>query len=227
MRTIKRVILWSLAVICLIALICGGLIAYRYKGVLLYYYHHWDAVEVFVKDYKQYPHLHDVNYKHLRAARGLNKEVFTDKNFVKRRAKLKEVEGNDDYYLSVMFASIPYLLPKGKQLLDDIASDFHQELKQRKLRDYKIKVTSLLRTVESQKRLTHRNANAATNSAHCYGTTFDISWSSFLESGHSGKRAKGVELKAILADVLLRYKKKNRCYVIHERRQPCFHITVR
>ncbi len=227
MTKTKRVILWILALLCLTSLVAVGFIAYRYKRELLYYYHHWGAVEVFVQDYKDYPNLHDINIRHLRAAKGLNKEAFTDKSFAKRMAKLRKVQGNDDYYLSVMSASQPYLLPKSKQLLDDIALDFHQELKQRKLRDYKIKVTSLLRTVESQKRLTRRNANAASNSAHCYGTTFDISWSSFLESGHRGKRAKGKELKSILAEVLVRYKKKNRCYVIHERRQPCFHITVR
>lgn len=42
-------------------------------------------------------------------------------------------------------------------------------------------VTSVLRTADDVKRLRRRNGNASANSAHAFGTTFDVSYRRFCK----------------------------------------------
>lgn len=42
-------------------------------------------------------------------------------------------------------------------------------------------VTSVLRTADDVKRLRRRNGNASANSAHAFGTTFDVSYRRFVK----------------------------------------------
>jgi hypothetical protein len=48
-----------------------------------------------------------------------------------------------------------------------------------------------------------------------------------MKHDDEGKDAKQVHLKAVLAEVLRDLKKSGRCYVKHEVKQACFHITAR
>ena len=95
----------------------------------------------------------------------------------------------------------------------------------------KITVTSVLRTKDDVKRLRRRNGNASENSAHCYGTTFDVSWKRFQkvedEDGRPLQDVSSDTLKLVLSEVLRDLKKAEKCYIKYELRQGCFHITTR
>ncbi|MBQ2878344.1 MAG: hypothetical protein IJE42_05370, partial [Bacteroidaceae bacterium] len=84
----------------------------------------------------------------------------------------------------------------------------------------------VLRTNADVKRLKRSNVNSSSNSAHCYGTTFDISWKRFL-SEYGETTENSVKLKLILGEVLRDLKKQGSCYIKHEAKQACFHITAR
>lgn len=123
--------------------------------------------------------------------------------------------------------SIPYLVPKASKLLTDICINFHDSLVAKKMPLYKPIITSITRTDEDVRKLVRRNLNASDNSAHRFGTTFDISWSRFekLDTTDRGEQSSG-KLKLVLAEVLYDLKERKRCYIKHERKQACFHITV-
>ena len=71
-----------------------------------------------------------------------------------------------------------------------------------------------------------RSSNATVESAHRYGTTFDISYVRFVCCDSSYVVAPQ-DLRGILAEVLDYYRKENRCLVKYEVKQGCFHITAR
>jgi hypothetical protein len=123
--------------------------------------------------------------------------------------------------------SIPYLVPKASELLMKIGANFSDSLIRKKMPAYKLILTSLTRTGEDVKKLSRRNVNASQNSTHCYGTTFDISWYRFEPLNVSGKTVATDKLKLVLGQVLNDLRQLNSCYVKYERKQACFHITVR
>jgi len=123
--------------------------------------------------------------------------------------------------------SVPYLVPKAAKLMADISKNFNDSLVSRGLTPYKIILTSLTRTDEDIKKLTKRNMNASHSSVHCYGTTFDISWKRFQKVNPFDKDVSEDKLKLILGQVLFDMKQDERCYIKHEKKQACFHITVR
>lgn len=134
----------------------------------------------------------------------------------------------DVYKVKKLTHSVPYLVPDAVTLLSDICINFRDSLISKKIPLYKPVVTSITRTEEDVKKLTRRNRNAVPKSAHSYGTTFDISWISFEQVNPKNPRtATQTRLKCVLGEVLSDLRIEGRCYVKYERRQPCFHITVR
>ena len=124
--------------------------------------------------------------------------------------------------------SIPYLVPSAAKLFMDIAQTFRDSLYSKELPLYKLYLTSVTRTDDDITRLTKRNINASDNSAHRYGTTFDVSWKRFERvDQNSAQELMPERLKLVLAQVLFDMKANERCYVKHEKKQACFHITVR
>ncbi|MDU1891071.1 MAG: DUF5715 family protein [Dysgonomonas sp.] len=124
--------------------------------------------------------------------------------------------------------SIPYLVPKAVTLLSDICINFRDSLISKDMVMYKPIITSITRTDDDVKGLTKRNRNASDNSAHRYGTTFDIAWTRFSKIDPTDSRTlDDGKLKAVLGQVLHDLRQQNRCYIKHERKQSCFHITVR
>lgn len=125
--------------------------------------------------------------------------------------------------------SVPFLVPDAAKLLADISKDFRDSLIHKKLPLYRLIVTSITRTNEDLINLMKRNRNAIPESAHRYGTTFDISWKRYdrVPGSDSSRKAPTDKLKFILGAVLYNLKNQDRCYVKHERKQACFHITVR
>lgn len=132
------------------------------------------------------------------------------------------------YRTAKLTHSVPYLVEDASKLLIRIGFNFKDSLRNKKLPDYKLVLTSVTRTQEDVKSLTKRNINASENSVHCYGTTFDISWKRFDKLGPKGDDDISPEkLKLVLAEVLHDLRERGRCYIVHEKKQACFHITVR
>ena len=132
----------------------------------------------------------------------------------------------DAYMVDTMWFSLPYLVPRAARLLHDIGKAFSDTVRARGGRDYRIHLTSALRTDHSVRRLKRRNRAATEQSCHRYGTTFDISWTKF-DCRDSSYVISLEDLKNILAEIIYDKRQQGRCYAIFERRQGCFHITVR
>lgn len=138
---------------------------------------------------------------------------------------LERVETCEDFIVDSLTHSFPYLVPGAATLLHDIGRGFRDSLQSRGGGDYRIMVTSVLRTLESVGRLRKRNINSTENSAHLFGTTFDISYIRFQPSDSVGVMRREGDLKNLLAEVLMNLRDQGRCLVKYERKQGCFHIT--
>ena len=140
---------------------------------------------------------------------------------LRREKKLVKIESNSKYVVRPLTYSSPYVVPKVERLLEDIAESF-QKKTQSKAR---FMVTSVLRTEEDVKKLRRTNGNASTASCHCNATTIDISYVRF-DQDESRPRDE-YQLRLALAQTLYELRKQGRCYVRRERKQYCYHITVR
>lgn len=133
------------------------------------------------------------------------------------------------YKVDKLTHSIPLLVPEAVALLTDIGVNFRDSLISKGIEPlYKPIITSITRTDEDVKRLSRRNVNASEGSVHRRGTTIDISWSRFEKLDTTDERIVGDgKLKQILGQVLHDLRQRDRCYIKHERKQACFHITAR
>ena len=141
--------------------------------------------------------------------------------------QLTEIESGEAYSIERLTHSVPYLTPAAAELLKEIGEDFQARTEEAGLAKCRVVVTSVLRTKEDVRRLAAVNGNASKNSAHCYGTTFDLSYYRFKTSGRASWNVYDDRLVEILADVLNEKRKTGRCYVRFEKQQHCFHITSR
>ena len=74
---------------------------------------------------------------------------------------MEEIETNEYYEVEKLTHSIPYLIPSAAQLLEDIGHNFQDSLRNLNASVYKIKVTSVTRTVDDVKNLKKRNTNSS------------------------------------------------------------------
>ena len=174
----------------------------------------------------------DLNEKHLNVAQAIGiRPLASRKEAEGMKEKLQYIATNDLYAVDSLTHSIPYLIPGAATLLDTIGYNFLDSLTAKGLNPNKITVTSVLRTKDDVKRLRRRNGNASGNSAHFYGTTFDVSWKRFQkvedEDGRPLQDVSPDTLKLVLSEVLRDLKKAEKCYVKYELKQGCFHITTR
>lgn len=144
----------------------------------------------------------------------------------KAKRPLKKISDTSTYKLDELTHSIPYLVPEAAKLLSDIGHAFQDTLKRRQLPLARIRITSVLRTMQQVKKLRRSNRNATEQSAHQYATTFDIGYNAFYPSSASNEKIYDPRYKIALAEVLYDMRAKNRCMVKYERKSPCFHITV-
>ncbi len=174
----------------------------------------------------------DLNDKHLKVAQTIGiRPLASRKEAEKMQGRLQYITTNDWYAVDSLTHSIPYLIPGAVALLDRIGCNFLDSLTAKGLNPNKITVTSVLRTKNDVKRLRRRNINASENSAHFYGTTFDVSWKRFQkvedEDGRPLQDVSPDTLKLVLSEVLRDLKKADKCYIKYELKQGCFHITTR
>ena len=168
----------------------------------------------------------DMNDEHLKVARqlGLSEIPKTREDFSHKG--LVRIEDNEYLVVDDLQYSIPYLTEGAAEVLHHIAKAFSDSLESKGLLDYKLIVSSLLRTEEDVERLRRSgNPNASDNSAHCYGTTFDITYTRYFSEDESEAFMQPFELTKVLGEVLLDEKNAARCLVKYERKEHCFHIT--
>ena len=148
-----------------------------------------------------------------------------------RKRDLVYIGSSPFYHVDPLHQSIPYLVPRAAILLNDIGQAFYDSLHVKGLPLQQFIVTSVLRTRADVARLRQWNGNATENSCHLFGTTFDISYTRYGALRVPGERKRRTvrddTLKFILSEVLNDARQQGRCYVKYEKKQKCFHITVR
>ena len=134
-------------------------------------------------------------------------------------------------HLDKLKSSIPYLVPRARKLLAAIGRNFADSLQMKLLPQARLTITSVLRSIDDVTQLQDNNINSTPNSCHYYGTTFDISYTRYQPSpafnGGSKRVVRDDTLKWVLSEVLRDLRQAGVCHVKHERKQGCFHITVK
>lgn len=167
--------------------------------------------------------------KHLSEAKALGiKPIAPGEEADMGSRKMVEIKSNKYYDVEELTHSIPFLVTEAAGLLESIGRNFRDSLLSHNAPVYKLLVTSVTRTADDISKLRKRNGNSSENSAHLYGTTVDISWNRFPKVDVKDTlEIPKEDLKMVLAMVLRDLQRDERCYVKHERKQGCFHITVR
>lgn len=174
----------------------------------------------------------DLNEKHINIAQVIGVKPIASRDEAEdAKGKLQHIVTNHLYKVDSLTHSIPYLIPSASKLLDSIGCNFLDSLTSKGLNPNKIIVTSVLRTKDDVKKLRRGNVNASDNSAHFYGTTFDVSWKRFDKveeiDGRPMQSVAADTLKLVLSEVLRDLRKAEKCYIKYELKQGCFHITAR
>ena len=173
------------------------------------------------------PYFNDSNYVHWQEAESYGLQPLSDtRSHWQLNRPIVKVTTSADYFHDTLIFSRPYLVPEAAATLREIGHRFRDTIAARGGGDYRIKVTSVLRTPQTVRRLRRRNRNAIDSSVHQLGTTFDISYASFVASSPAPARSVD-DLKGILAEVLKAMREENKIWVKYEVGQPCFHITAR
>ncbi|MDR3652601.1 MAG: DUF5715 family protein [Paludibacter sp.] len=154
-----------------------------------------------------------------------NEEFKSKIDSLVRKSVLVEVTENRFYQLKTLTHSEPYLIPEAVDMLNDIGYRFQEKLAEKKYNNYRFRITSMLRTEETQSSLSHHNGNATSHSAHLYGTTVDISYKNFYNVKKDSIES-SYEAVQTLTHVLMEMRQECRLMVVRERHQSCFHITV-
>lgn len=184
-------------------------------------------------DVKFAKEFNDMNDFQLEVAKKIGVPSIADRDDAeKHKSSLVKLEDTDTYVIDSLTHSIPYLIPSAKELLDDIGRVFQDSLSAKGLNPYKLIVTSVLRTEDDVARLRKRNVNASENSTHRYGTSFDLSYWRYVKipelRGRPYEDVPPEYLRATLSQVLKDiHDQGDRCFVKYEKKQNCFHITVR
>lgn len=188
-----------------------------------------DCVKLSFKSLGALPKVfNDSNHVHMAAAeRSGFAPMHTQEDILCLDSPLVEIESCPEYYLEGLTDSFAFLAPSGAELLNEIGTNFNQKLRERGGGAYRIRVTSVLRTPYTVKKLMRKNRNASANSVHQYGTTFDISYVKFVCDSHDAPHRSFEDLKGLLAEVLYELRQQGRCFVKYEKKQGCFHITAR
>ncbi len=133
--------------------------------------------------------------------------------------KLVLVSQGKGYRVDKLTHSYPYVTPSSKVILEELGQAFQAVAKDQSF----FTVTSVTRTPEQQNSLRKRNRNATAGiSSHSYGVSFDISYIRFNGKKGSNRTAQK-NLEALLND----FQAANKLFFIKERKQSCYHITIR
>lgn len=214
----KKIIISSIALLTIL-IGCG-----------LYFYFTFKEKEIYLEKLDYATLFNDKNSAQQKSARkyGIKSTLKNREEAKSIKNELKEIKDCDYYAIDKLTHSIPYLTNGAEEILNMIGKNFQDSLESKGLAKYKIIVTSVLRTKDDIKRLrASGNPNATLNSAHCYATTFDITYMRFRKQCLFKKSVKPKILQNVLGEVLRDLRKQKKCHVKYEYRQKCFHITAR
>lgn len=174
----------------------------------------------------------DSNDVHLADAMKYGVSVVRDRaEAEQRKADLVYIGASPYYHVDPLKRSIPYLVPRAAVLLNDIGRHFFDSLYVKQIPLHQFIVTSVLRSEEDLENLKKVNHNTSENSCHLYGTTFDIGYNRYKAvsalDGTPSREVGNDTLKWVLSEVLRDLRQEGRCHVKYERKQGCFHITVK
>ena len=134
-----------------------------------------------------------------------------------KKGTLKNITDNENYLVRNMDYAKPILMPKAVSFLNKFSNEYRTEIDKADLEYIPFEITSATRSIESVKRLRKYNKNSITQSAHLNGKTFDISYHSFADYPLQ---------RQIFIRIMNQYKKNGLCFIKHEIKQGCLHITV-
>lgn len=164
----------------------------------------------------------DWNQKHIDEAKKVGVGSLKDTAALHKLIKdeqLISVVSDRGYIVADMTHSYPYLTEDAILTLRKIGASFYEASGDSSA----FTVSSLTRTESTQKKLRKRNANASKReSSHTFGVSFDISYIRY-----NGVREWNYERTKALEGVLATMQKNGEIYVLKERNQSCFHVTVR
>lgn len=168
----------------------------------------------------------DSNKRQWTSAEPIGIEPITDLNSIWRlRRPLVNIQTNKDFVVEELTQSYPYLVPEADSALHAIGKRFSAMAKEETGNDYRVRVTSVLRTKSQVHSLQRTNKNAVDSSVHMLGTTVDISYVAFADE--YGRAVDNPKLKPILAQVLYDMRRDGYIWVKYEKKQPCFHLSAR
>ena len=169
------------------------------------------------------------NATHLEAAQAVGiRPCANEEELRKQKARMRKIRTCHNYMVDELEHSLPYLTTNAAEELNRIGEGFADILERNGCPHYRFIVTSVTRTDASVRNLLRSgNINATSNSAHRYGTTFDITYRRFDKNDRSADYMTEDNLKLALGQVLLNEQRAGRIYVKYEYKQACFHITSR
>ncbi len=133
--------------------------------------------------------------------------------------KLVLVNKGKGYEVMPLTHSHPYITPYSKVILEELGAAFQALTDDESY----FTLTSVTRTPEQQKSLRTRNRNATSGiSSHSYGVSFDISYIRL-----NGKKRFSRSLQKKIESILKEFEKSDKIVFIKERKQSCYHVTVR
>ena len=232
---LKRKTKFWLVVSAILALLLGLLVTWTVHKVQDWRWRHAGPIEnnpVRIWDVNFAKEFNDLNEVQLAVAQTIGVPPVEDRAAAEHmKQRLVEIVDNDLYSVDELTHSIPFLVPSAAELLDRIGRNFQDSRVAKGLNPNKLVVTSVLRTEEDVRKLRQGNVNASENSTHRYGTTFDLSYWHYVKVPDLRERPYAdvppEYLRATLSQVLKDLHDEGACYVKYEKKQTCFHITVR
>jgi hypothetical protein len=188
----------------------------------------------------------DRNAEQIASAMALGMRLYTTGEAELRRlesqGRLVALGDSTPYWvLREMDHSVPYVTPDARAMLLHLGRRFHARLDSLGLPRYRMKITSAMRTPETQADLRKRNSYASrTLSAHEFGTTVDVSHERFAVPADTGSIVWAAEadsleeigktgakvLQAELGRALAELRDQGLLHVMMENQQPVYHMTV-
>jgi len=133
------------------------------------------------------------------------------------------ISSTNTYSLGYLNNSAIVLHYDTKIILDEIAKNFAEELKNQNLPKHKLRITSLTRSRQSQKRISGNDLP----SAHWYGHTLSISFRYYFKINLTRPDMDGNILKEILEKTLMKMHKEKKIWVTGISEGSYFTITKR
>jgi hypothetical protein len=189
----------------------------------------------------------DVNAEQIATARrlGIRPSGAGQIEQLRREGRLVALGDSTAFWvLRDMDHSVPYVTPDARAMLTELGRRFQARLARLGLPAYRMKVTSALRTDETQADLRRINSYASrTVSAHEFGTTMDVSHERFAvpaDARPAGDAALEMErvmleevgkehakaLQAELGRAIAEMRDGGALHVMMENLQPVYHMTV-